>query len=238
MESRLAPHAAIAAPTRCGQVDLDVSTREHRKTGLRNRSRVRCRGFVGRSQCVSMKGHRETKRTDGRVCPGGCISGLPELFCARPLPGHQPVCAHVMDRPGRVRCGHRLRDGPDSRRLSLARYGIRSGWLRWGSQGFLATACGQLRPYNGAYSLVVTRDGTLWIGTFQGLATRDGSKPTRYPELDGQFVISMLEDREGTVWAGALAGSLGTPTGRLCAIQGGRAQCHAQDSAFGRADCG
>ena len=83
------------------------------------------------------------------------------------------------------------------------------------------------------YSLLVTRDGTLWVGTFGGLATWNGGKLTQYPELDGLFVTSLLEDREGTVWAGTLGGSLGTPTGRLCAIRSGSAQCYTQDGAFG-----
>src|SRR5271166_103923 len=45
------------------------------------------------------------------------------------------------------------------------------------------------------YSLLVTRDGTLWIGTYAGLAAWNGGKLTRYPELDGQFVTSLLEAR-------------------------------------------
>ena len=59
----------------------------------------------------------------------------------------------------------------------------------------------------------------------------NGGKLTRYPELGGQFVTSLLEDREGTVWAGT--GGRGTPTGRLCAIRSGSAQCYGEDGAFG-----
>ena len=33
------------------------------------------------------------------------------------------------------------------------------------------------------YSLLVTRDGTLWIGTFAGLVSWNAGKLTRYPEL-------------------------------------------------------
>ncbi|MGH8525220.1 MAG: two-component regulator propeller domain-containing protein, partial [Gammaproteobacteria bacterium] len=54
------------------------------------------------------------------------------------------------------------------------------------------------------YSLLVTRDGTLWIGTFAGLASLKDGKLTRYPEVGELFVTSLLEDREGTVWAGIL----------------------------------
>ena len=83
------------------------------------------------------------------------------------------------------------------------------------------------------YSLLVTRDGTLWIGTFAGLVSWNAGTLTRYPELGKQFVTSLLEDREGTVWAGTLGGSPGTPTGRLCAIRSGNAQCQLNDGAFG-----
>src|ERR1022692_3273665 len=98
-------------------------------------------------------------------------------------------------------------------------------------------------------SLLVTRDGTLWIGTFAGLATSSGGKLTRYPEPDGRPVTSLLEDREGTVWAGlqfsmiaglnamtstnSLDASFGTHAGRLCAMRNGRSQCYGEDGAFG-----
>jgi signal transduction histidine kinase/ligand-binding sensor domain-containing protein len=86
---------------------------------------------------------------------------------------------------------------------------------------------GQLLP-DKPYSLVVTREGTLWIGTFAGLASWNSTTLTQYPEFAGQFVTSLLEDRDGTVWAGTLGNQ-----GRLCAIQGGRAQCFVNDGAFG-----
>ncbi len=78
------------------------------------------------------------------------------------------------------------------------------------------------------YSLLVTRDGALWIGTFAGLVSWNGTELTHYPELDKLFVTSLLEDREGTVWAGVL----GTE-GQLCEIRSGRAQCHLQGGGFG-----
>jgi PAS domain S-box-containing protein len=78
------------------------------------------------------------------------------------------------------------------------------------------------------YSLLVSRDGTLWIGTFAGLVSWNGTKLTSYPQIGTLFVTSLLEDREGTVWAGIL----GTE-GRLCAVRGGQAQCYTQDAGFG-----
>jgi signal transduction histidine kinase/ligand-binding sensor domain-containing protein len=82
------------------------------------------------------------------------------------------------------------------------------------------------------YSLLVSRNGTLWIGTFAGLASWSGGKLTLYPELNGLFVTSLLEDREGIVWAGTMTPP-GNSAGRLCAIRSGRAQCYGENGAFG-----
>src|SRR5208337_4338014 len=56
-------------------------------------------------------------------------------------------------------------------------------------------------------------------------------KLTHYPELTAQnvFALPLLEDRDGTIWAGGY----GIPTGRLCAIQGGSSRCYGKDGAFG-----
>ena len=88
---------------------------------------------------------------------------------------------------------------------------------------------GQHLPHDSnPYSLLVTRDGALWIGTFEGLASWKNGKLTQYPEVDRKFVTSLLEDHEGTVWAGTLE-----THGRLCAIRNGTAQCYGQDGALG-----
>jgi PAS domain S-box-containing protein len=84
------------------------------------------------------------------------------------------------------------------------------------------------RLSHGPYSLLVSRDGTLWIGTFRGLVSWNGVDLTRYPELDDGFITSLREDRDGTVWAGKLAND-----SEVCAIRGGRAQCHKPEGGFG-----
>src|SRR5262245_23304610 len=86
----------------------------------------------------------------------------------------------------------------------------------------------QLLPDNWIFRLFAARDGTLWIGTQKGLASWRDGKLTRYPELDGQYIFSLLEDHEGSIWAGG--GSV--TTSRLCVIQKGHGEC-TDDSRFG-----
>jgi signal transduction histidine kinase/ligand-binding sensor domain-containing protein len=87
---------------------------------------------------------------------------------------------------------------------------------------------GEHLPSSNILSLLVARDGRLWIGTFNGLASWKDGKLTHYPELAGQKIFALLEDREGTVWAGV------TTSGRLCAIQNGSVQCYGQAASLGR----
>ena len=74
--------------------------------------------------------------------------------------------------------------------------------------------------------VLTARDGTLWIGAETGLASLKEGTLTQYPELSQQRVSSLVEDREGTVWAG----SVGTPTGKFCSIRNGRTQCFDQQA--------
>jgi signal transduction histidine kinase/ligand-binding sensor domain-containing protein len=88
---------------------------------------------------------------------------------------------------------------------------------------------GEHLPNDDIRSLLGARDGRLWVGTFTGLASWKDSKLTRYPELDGQVVEALLEDREGTIWVAGWAPSVG----RLCRIQSGNTQCNGEDGRFG-----
>ncbi|MGO9517459.1 MAG: two-component regulator propeller domain-containing protein, partial [Candidatus Korobacteraceae bacterium] len=88
---------------------------------------------------------------------------------------------------------------------------------------------GESLPSDFILSLLVARDGRLWIGADGGLASWKDGKLTHYPDLDGQSVVALLEDCEGTVWA---AGE-GAPSGRLCALRNGSAQCYGQDGSLG-----
>jgi len=80
-------------------------------------------------------------------------------------------------------------------------------------------------------SLHAARDGTLWIGTRTGLVSWRDDQLREYPALDGQDVLALLVDREGTVWAGTE--SKATSTGRLCAIRGTTVNCYGEDGSLG-----
>ena len=90
---------------------------------------------------------------------------------------------------------------------------------------------GERLPSSSVLSLLAARDGRLWIGATKGLASWKDGKLTHYPELAAQniFAFPLLEDRDGTIWAGGY----GIPTGRLCAIQGGSPHCYGNDGVFG-----
>src|SRR5262249_44539320 len=77
-------------------------------------------------------------------------------------------------------------------------------------------------PSNMILKLLAGRDGTLWIGTDKGLASWNGNRLTRYPEFAGQFVFSLLEDRDGVIWVSPMS----FHTARLCAIRDGSVQCY------------
>lgn len=88
----------------------------------------------------------------------------------------------------------------------------------------------QQLPSNYVASLLTARDGTLWIGTGKGLASWRAGKLSVYPELSGKLVQTLLEDDEGTLWAGGFAY---TPPGTLCAIRSGSANCYGGNGKFG-----
>ncbi|HEY8149701.1 MAG TPA: two-component regulator propeller domain-containing protein [Vicinamibacteria bacterium] len=84
-------------------------------------------------------------------------------------------------------------------------------------------------PSSAITALRVARDDTLWIGTRTGLARWKDRRLKQVPELAGQIVAAIIEDRDGTVWAGGI----GRPTGRLCAIRKDGVLCRGADGALG-----
>ena len=89
---------------------------------------------------------------------------------------------------------------------------------------------GQQLPDSFIGDLLVSRDGTLWIGTSKGLSSWNNGKLTTYSEFNGHSIGRLLQDREGTLWVGVTE----LPSaGRLCAFQNGKFQCQGGDGAFG-----
>src|SRR5271166_627459 len=77
---------------------------------------------------------------------------------------------------------------------------------------------GESLPSTNINTLLAARDGTLWIGTIEGLASWNRDKVTQYPDFAGGSSHVLLEDHEGTVWVGA--------SGKLCAIRAKTIQCY------------
>ena len=93
---------------------------------------------------------------------------------------------------------------------------------------------GKHLPSGDIRGLMAARDGTLWIGTAKGLVSWKAGKLTHYPEFDKHDVHSLLEDREGTVWAAGTIWAAGPSTpGKLCAINRGGVHCFGSDGSFG-----
>jgi ligand-binding sensor domain-containing protein len=84
-------------------------------------------------------------------------------------------------------------------------------------------------PSTNVYRLVAARDGTLWIGTRNGLASWKNGKLTQYQELAGLQILALLEDRSGSLWVGAF----GLPNGKLCEIRSGNLRCYPKTSGLG-----
>jgi len=95
---------------------------------------------------------------------------------------------------------------------------------------------GEQLPSNFVMSLYVARDGTFWIGTTKGLVSWRDGRLTRYPDLTGLIIASILEDHNGTVWVGAIY-SVASPgklwPGKLCSIDGTNVDCYGSDGTLG-----
>jgi len=68
-------------------------------------------------------------------------------------------------------------------------------------------------PQNKVTAVVQTRDGYLWVGTYNGLARFDGVRFTVFndnntPELRSSRITSLFETADGTLWIGAESGDV------------------------------
>jgi ligand-binding sensor domain-containing protein/signal transduction histidine kinase len=90
-------------------------------------------------------------------------------------------------------------------------------WLGWGSFSISVSAAPNYfvriwqsengLPQNAVTSVLQTRDGYIWVGTYSGLARFDGVRFTTYdnnntPEMHGSRITSLFEASDGTLWIG------------------------------------
>ncbi len=94
---------------------------------------------------------------------------------------------------------------------------------------------GEHLPSNDIRSIAAAHDGTLWLGTAKGLVSWKSGRLIHYPELDGQDVHTLWEDRDGTLWASGTIWETGPRKGNsaLCAIAGRNVRCYGRDGSFG-----
>jgi signal transduction histidine kinase/ligand-binding sensor domain-containing protein len=95
----------------------------------------------------------------------------------------------------------------------------------------LPLPAGSALPDQRTRTLLGARDGTLWIGTWRGLASWKDGKLATYPAFDGRPVDALLEDGEGTVWVASHDQLAGMAT--LCALRAGRTECRGEDGSLG-----
>jgi signal transduction histidine kinase/ligand-binding sensor domain-containing protein len=93
----------------------------------------------------------------------------------------------------------------------------------------LALRPGQQLPNSAAGALLPASDGSLWIGTLDGLVSWKNGELTEYPVFARRTVITLLQHRDGTVWAGSFGGA----TGKLCAFRGEQTTCYGDDGKLG-----
>ncbi len=75
-------------------------------------------------------------------------------------------------------------------------------------------------PQSSVLAMVQTRDGYLWLGTYEGLARFDGLTFTVFdknntPEMESNGVKALAEDPQGGLWVGTTAGLLHYRQGRF-----------------------
>ncbi len=87
-------------------------------------------------------------------------------------------------------------------------------------------------PQNTVTSIVQTRDGYIWVGTFGGLARFDGVRFTTFdstntPGFAANRILSLFEDSRGYLW-------IGTDSGEVYVIADGKLSAFAFGSAANR----
>src|SRR5882724_210741 len=182
------------------------------------------------------RAHRRGRYTDalGALLAGVLLAGHPCAFALNPALAISQY-AHT---------SWKIRDG-FSKGTIVAMAQTQDGYLWLGTEFGLfrfdgvrpilwQPPSGQQLPSSYIRSLLAARDGRLWIGTDLGLVSWKDGKLASHAEPAGQSIWTLLEDRDGTVWAG---GHHAAPA-KLCAIRGSNVRCYGADGSFGQyIDC-
>jgi signal transduction histidine kinase/ligand-binding sensor domain-containing protein len=80
---------------------------------------------------------------------------------------------------------------------------------------------GQRLPSTEIYRVLAARDGSLWIATASGLARWKDGKLIEVEQLAGEIVMTLIESRDGTIWAGTIA----IGKAKICKIERSAVQC-------------
>ena len=75
-------------------------------------------------------------------------------------------------------------------------------------------------PQSSVMALAQTRDGYMWLGTYEGLARFDGQAFTVFdksntPEMESNSIKALAEDAQGRLWVGTTSGLLRYSGGRF-----------------------
>jgi signal transduction histidine kinase/ligand-binding sensor domain-containing protein len=79
-------------------------------------------------------------------------------------------------------------------------------------------------------ALLGGRDGTLWIGTTNGLTSYKNGVWGAIPKLDGKTINTIFEDGDGAIWAGGSSKG----NGLVCTVRGQLGECRGEDGRFGK----
>jgi len=75
-------------------------------------------------------------------------------------------------------------------------------------------------PSDLVYSLLQDNNGTLWIGTANGVASYRHGVFTAYPDTSGNTIWSIFQDRQGRIWIASSAGLSRLDNNRLINVPG------------------
>ncbi|MBF5045632.1 hypothetical protein FGE12_24710 [Aggregicoccus sp. 17bor-14] len=164
------------------------------------------------------------RRSGGAFVPAAGAEGLPPGAVTALAPGRGGVLWAALREGGLLRReGGRFVAVPlpttTPRIYALAEDGQGALWIATRGQGLLRWANGELRSYGAkeglpqrtVYTLMPEPDGTLWLGTDDGLVRLRGERVETLTERQGlsaSAVYSLLTDGEGDLWVGTSGGGL------------------------------